>query len=57
MVLGSNLKVRLMNNQDVLVYGCRFIYDDWAMPHTAARLKFPYYWDEQCFEAPVKDEL
>lgn len=46
-----------MNNQDVLVYGCRFIYDDWAMPHTAARLKFPYYWDEQCFEAPVKDEL
>ncbi|KGN44857.1 auxin-binding protein T85 [Cucumis sativus] len=35
-----------------------FIYDDWFMPHTAARLKFPYYWDEQCFEAPpVKDEL
>ncbi|KAJ7977460.1 Auxin-binding protein [Quillaja saponaria] len=34
-----------------------FIYEDWFMPHTAARLKYPYYWDEQCFQAPVKDEL
>ncbi|XP_038681929.1 auxin-binding protein T85 [Tripterygium wilfordii] len=36
-----------------------FIYDDWFMPHTAAKLKFPYYWDEQCLkhEAPPKDEL
>ncbi|XP_028804139.1 auxin-binding protein T85 [Neltuma alba] len=34
-----------------------FIYEDWFMPHTAARLKFPYYWDEQCFQAPPKDEL
>ncbi|XP_022150242.1 auxin-binding protein T85 isoform X2 [Momordica charantia] len=34
-----------------------FIYNDWSMPHTAARLKFPYSWDEQCFEPPVKDEL
>ncbi|XP_041022596.1 auxin-binding protein T85 [Juglans microcarpa x Juglans regia] len=34
-----------------------FIYEDWFMPHTAARLKFPYYWDEHCFEAPPKDEL
>ncbi|KAH6808425.1 endoplasmic reticulum auxin binding protein 1 [Perilla frutescens var. frutescens] len=35
-----------------------FIYDDWTMPHTAARLKFPYYWDEACYEATqIKDEL
>lgn len=36
-----------------------FIYEDWSVPHTAAKLKFPYYWDEQCFEAPpsLKDEL
>ncbi|KAI5680342.1 hypothetical protein M9H77_01569 [Catharanthus roseus] len=35
-----------------------FIYDDWFMPHTAARLKFPYYWDEECYQKPqVKDEL
>ncbi|CAL4906305.1 unnamed protein product [Urochloa decumbens] len=33
-----------------------FIYDDWSMPHTAAKLKFPYYWDEDCLLAP-KDEL
>ncbi|XP_043722811.1 auxin-binding protein T85 isoform X2 [Telopea speciosissima] len=33
-----------------------FIYKDWFMPHTAAKLKFPYYWDEECFESP-KDEL
>lgn len=34
-----------------------FIYDDWSMPHTAARLKYPYYWDEECFEYNPKDEL
>ncbi|ONK55363.1 uncharacterized protein A4U43_UnF4240 [Asparagus officinalis] len=33
-----------------------FIYDDWNVPHTAAKLKFPYYWDEECYNAP-KDEL
>lgn len=34
-----------------------FIYEDWFMPHTAAKLKFPYYWDEQCLQELVKDEL
>ncbi|KAA8550911.1 hypothetical protein F0562_002595 [Nyssa sinensis] len=34
-----------------------FVYEDWFMPHTAAKLKFPYYWDEQCFQTPPKDEL
>ncbi|KAK9281792.1 hypothetical protein L1049_004698 [Liquidambar formosana] len=34
-----------------------FIYKDWFMPHTAAKLKFPYYWDEECLQAPIKDEL
>ncbi|OMO77779.1 Auxin-binding protein [Corchorus capsularis] len=34
-----------------------FIYEDWSMPHTAAKLKFPYYWDEQCFQDDQKDEL
>ncbi|XP_019441822.1 PREDICTED: auxin-binding protein T85 [Lupinus angustifolius] len=34
-----------------------FIYEDWSMPHTAAKLKFPYYWDEQCYQTPPKDEL
>ncbi|NP_001105312.2 auxin-binding protein 1 precursor [Zea mays] len=33
-----------------------FLYDDWSMPHTAAVLKFPFVWDEDCFEA-AKDEL
>ena len=37
------------------MYG-RFIYDDWFMPHTAAKMKFPYYWDEECFSG-LKDEL
>ncbi|XP_074585083.1 auxin-binding protein 1 [Curcuma longa] len=32
-----------------------FIYEDWDMPHTAAKLKFPFDWDEECFH--VKDEL
>ncbi|XP_042471209.1 auxin-binding protein 1-like [Zingiber officinale] len=32
-----------------------FMYDDWDMPHTAAKLKFPFFWDEECFHA--KDEL
>ncbi|CAA7047081.1 unnamed protein product [Microthlaspi erraticum] len=34
-----------------------FTYDDWFMPHTAARLKFPYHWDEQCLQESQKDEL
>ncbi|KAL3827901.1 hypothetical protein ACJIZ3_016703 [Penstemon smallii] len=35
-----------------------FIYDDWLMPHTAAKMKFPIYWDESCYQTPpVKDEL
>ncbi|XP_047939512.1 auxin-binding protein T85 [Salvia hispanica] len=35
-----------------------FIYDDWNMPHTATRLKFPYYWDEACYQtSSTKDEL
>ncbi|KAI4304512.1 hypothetical protein MLD38_040008 [Melastoma candidum] len=35
-----------------------FIYEDWSMPHTAARLKYPYYWDEECLQATSdKDEL
>lgn len=34
-----------------------FIYDSWFMPHTAAKLKFPYYWDEQGLGSPQKDEL
>ncbi|KAJ6790639.1 auxin-binding protein 4 [Iris pallida] len=33
-----------------------FIYEDWDMPHTAAKLKFPYYWDEEAYYSP-KDEL
>ncbi|XP_047050032.1 auxin-binding protein 1-like [Lolium rigidum] len=33
-----------------------FLYDDWSMPHTAAKLKFPFLWDEDCLAAP-KDEL
>lgn len=42
----------------VCEYCFRFIYDDWYMPHTAARLKFPYYWDERYYQtSPVKDEL
>ncbi|KAL5561622.1 hypothetical protein UlMin_031369 [Ulmus minor] len=34
-----------------------FIYEDWLMPHTAAKMKFPYFWDEKCLQAPQKDEL
>ncbi|KAJ8898665.1 hypothetical protein K2173_004699 [Erythroxylum novogranatense] len=34
-----------------------FIYEDWFMPHIAAKLRFPYYWDEQCLQGPDKDEL
>ncbi|CAN6334216.1 unnamed protein product [Urochloa humidicola] len=33
-----------------------FLYDDWSMPHTAAKLKFPFVWDEDCLPAS-KDEL
>ncbi|KAL6516043.1 actin binding protein [Orobanche gracilis] len=36
----------------------RFIYEDWSVPHTAAKLKFPFLWDERCYQSPaVKDEL
>ncbi|KAM1278990.1 hypothetical protein ACFX13_031924 [Malus domestica] len=36
-----------------------FMYQDWFMPHTAAKLRYPYYWDEECLdvEPPPKDEL
>ncbi|BAT95640.1 auxin-binding protein T85 isoform X1 [Vigna radiata var. radiata] len=34
-----------------------FAYEDWSMPHTAAQMKFPYYWDEQCYKESPKDEL
>ncbi|KAG5603367.1 hypothetical protein H5410_034737 [Solanum commersonii] len=35
-----------------------FMYDDWSMPHTASKLKFPYYWDEKCYQTTMwKDEL
>ncbi|KAL5701604.1 actin binding protein [Ranunculus cassubicifolius] len=35
-----------------------FLYEDWTMPHRAAKLKYPYYWDEECFYPPEpKDEL
>ncbi|XP_020598929.1 auxin-binding protein 1-like isoform X2 [Phalaenopsis equestris] len=33
-----------------------FIYDDWSMPHTAAKLKFPMFWDVESFHL-LKDEL
>ncbi|KAK4376295.1 hypothetical protein RND71_006972 [Anisodus tanguticus] len=33
-------------------------YNDWSMPHTASKLKFPYYWDEECYQTTTrKDEL
>ncbi|KAL8143126.1 hypothetical protein V2J09_016158 [Rumex salicifolius] len=34
-----------------------FIYEDWSMPHTAAKLKFLFSWDEDCLETRQKDEL
>ncbi|KAG8389383.1 hypothetical protein BUALT_Bualt02G0223500 [Buddleja alternifolia] len=35
-----------------------FIYDDWLMPHTAAKLMFPAFWDEKYYQTPpIKDEL
>ncbi|CAN6482637.1 unnamed protein product [Victoria cruziana] len=37
-----------------------FMYQDWTMPHIAAKLKYPYYWDEECLQTPSndhKDEL
>ncbi|XVF32646.1 hypothetical protein REPUB_Repub17cG0100300 [Reevesia pubescens] len=34
-----------------------FVYQDWSMPHSAARLLFPLPWDEQCLQSPQKDEL
>ncbi|KAJ0053149.1 hypothetical protein Pint_01119 [Pistacia integerrima] len=64
-VYGASLQVWNTNEHEdlqVLVTISRppvkvFIYDDWYMPHTAAKLKYPYYWDEQCLQATVKDEL
>lgn len=46
----------LVTKELVLTLVFRFIYDDWFMPHTAAKLKFPY-WDKQCLQSPQKDEL
>ncbi|KAK7392391.1 hypothetical protein VNO78_20828 [Psophocarpus tetragonolobus] len=34
-----------------------FVYEDWSMPHTAAKMIFPSFWDEQCHTEPKKDEL
>ncbi|XP_076917815.1 auxin-binding protein T85-like [Bidens hawaiensis] len=34
-----------------------FMYDDWLTPHTAAKLKFPFPWDEECYQKTIKDEL
>ncbi|KAK2990535.1 hypothetical protein RJ640_019815, partial [Escallonia rubra] len=35
-----------------------FTYEDWTMPHTAAKLRFPYYWDKECYhQTLLKDEL
>ncbi|EPS58861.1 auxin binding protein 1, partial [Genlisea aurea] len=35
-----------------------FVYDDWDMRHTAAKLVFPIYWDEKIYQTQVpKDEL
>ncbi|KAH6821783.1 resistance to phytophthora 1 [Perilla frutescens var. hirtella] len=35
-----------------------FIYDDWFMPHTAAKLLFPIFWNERSYQTPpVNDEL
>ncbi|KAK7392387.1 hypothetical protein VNO78_20824 [Psophocarpus tetragonolobus] len=34
-----------------------FVYEDWSMPHNAAKVRFPYYWDELCYKEPQKDEL
>ena len=44
---------------DTCMLDFRFIYENWLMPHTAAKLKFPFLWDEECLEVepPPKDEL
>ncbi|KAL3572479.1 hypothetical protein D5086_026383 [Populus alba] len=34
-----------------------FIYEDWFQPRTAEKLKLPVFWDDQCLQAPPKDEL
>ncbi|XP_042067597.1 auxin-binding protein T85-like [Salvia splendens] len=35
-----------------------FVYDDWFMPHIAAKLLFPIFWDEESYQTPqVNDEL
>ncbi|KAL2238905.1 UNVERIFIED_CONTAM: Auxin-binding protein T92 [Sesamum indicum] len=54
------MKLRKSNGlvTKLLVFDFRFIYDDWFMPHTAAKLKFPIFWDEKCYQTrATKDEL
>ncbi|XP_052171099.1 auxin-binding protein T85 [Diospyros lotus] len=34
-----------------------FMYQDWYTPHPNAKLKFPCYWDEECFQSQPKIEL
>ncbi|KAK4418231.1 Auxin-binding protein T85 [Sesamum alatum] len=35
-----------------------FMYKDWFTPHTAAKMVFPMFWDERCYEPEeTKDEL
>ncbi|XP_011079793.1 auxin-binding protein T85-like [Sesamum indicum] len=35
-----------------------FMYKDWFTPHTAAKMVFPMFWDEKCYQKhPKKDEL
>ncbi|KAG6415355.1 hypothetical protein SASPL_122766 [Salvia splendens] len=35
-----------------------FVYDDWFVPHIAAKLLFPVFWDEKSYQTPqVNDEL
>ncbi|CDP18622.1 unnamed protein product [Coffea canephora] len=41
-----------------LFFWRRFTYDDWFMPHTAAKLLFPIFWDAVCYQTPLeRDEL
>lgn len=51
------LSLRMLMDSFMLPLAFRFTYDNWFMPHTAAKLKFPYYWDEECLRPPQKDEL
>lgn len=35
-----------------------FVYDDWFMPHIAAKSIFPIFWDERSYQTPpLNDEL